>query len=64
MTKGEKYELVPTQNERENDFFFIFTLLFGASKRFYESWKIVFEVTFEAPERNVKMKIYVIFYFN
>ena len=42
---------------------FIFTLLFGASKGFIKAFK-VFIKPFEAPQRSVKIKIQVNFYFN
>ena len=42
---------------------FIFTLLCGASKGFMKALK-AFIKPFEAPQRRVKIKIYVNFYFN
>ena len=40
MTKGEKYKLVPTQNERENDFFLFSHFFLVPQKGFMKAGKI------------------------
>ena len=53
----------PEEKEKNNLKIFIFTLYCGASAGFMKALK-VFIKPFEAPQRNVKIKIYANFYFN
>ena len=49
--------------ERELTQIIIFTILCGPAKGFFEGFKALHK-TFEVPQRNIKIKISVNFYFN